>query len=62
MFPVTFNTTTQLMRYVSPRTGVWYDYAWQPGTERWFCAESPHFVEELLVRELMYACKGVPEF
>lgn len=61
MFLITYDVAAETLSYVSPKTGLWYSYAWQPGTERWFCAASPHFVEELLVRDLIYYCKGYPD-
>lgn len=51
-----------IVRYVSPKTGSSYDYTWQPAAQRWFHAAAPHFIEDLLVRELMYYAKGVPAF
>lgn len=61
VFTVSIESGKSSVHYVSPRSGLWYAYEWQPGTARWFCAASPHFIEELFVRDLIYVCKGVPD-
>jgi hypothetical protein len=62
VFVVSIERNAETVRYVSPKTGTSYDYTWQPRQQRWFHAAAPHFIEDILTRDLMYFAKGVPAF
>ena len=59
-YEVTVEPGQQRLILFSPVSGV-YKYEWSGAKEAWVSETDQHFLVELLVRELLRHCQGVPK-
>ena len=59
-YEVTVEAGQQRLVLFSPVSGV-YKYEWNEGKGAWVSENDQHFLVELLVRELLKYCQGVPK-
>lgn len=62
-FTLQADPATRLVSYASPsKANGLVAYKWEPKTGQWVCKEDGHLLVELMTRELLIYCKGMPNF
>ena len=61
-FDVSVDAAARTVSYVSPKTGARYTYAHEAARGGWVSTADGHLLLEMLARELVYHCKGFPDF
>ena len=59
-YELSIDRPNQRLLLFSPASGV-FKYQWSARTEAWVNESDEHFLVELLVRELLKTCQGVPK-
>jgi frataxin-like iron-binding protein CyaY len=59
-YELSIDRPNQRLILFSPSSGI-FKYRYQPATEAWQNESDEHFLVELLVRELLKHCQGVPK-
>ena len=60
-FDVTADAAARTVSFCAPKTGQRYAYAYD-AVRGWVCTTDGHLLLEMLARELVYHCKGFPDF